>query len=294
MELMTYRVSRKWGDRRPIVLMPIGDIQYTGKNGSTAIDTLKRCIDRCLKEDGYFVGLGDYTDFASPSNRQRLRSAALYDTAQQVLADKALELIMELYDVALKPTTGRWIGVLEGHHWETLTTGETTDQRLAQMLQAPFLGTSAMVRLQITVNNTRANIVIWAHHGTGGGAKACAPLNKLENISPYWGGVDVFLMAHTTKSPVVPINRVEARWHGREAPELVHRKVYFVSTGGFAKAYTAGTKFGNTPRGGYAEQRMLPPAVLGAPLIKIVPRMSTKTTHTVKKTFWDPDVSVEV
>ena len=290
MELVTYTIARKHGDHRPIYLAPLGDIQWAGRRGATALDALKRHIDRCLELDARFIGLGDYIDFLSPSNRQRLRSAALYDTAEDVIDSKAMDLVQELWEVALKPTKGKWICLAEGHHFAQLKDGTTTDQRLCEMLGARFVGTSALVRLQFQLQNTRSNIVLWMHHGTGGGAKACTPLNKLENLAPYWGGVDVFLMGHTTKMPVVPINRVEARWHGRAAPDLVHRKIYFVNTGGFCKAYQVGSRQGRVPRGDYAEQGMMNPSVIGAPIIRIVPASS----YQGKTRTWAPMVSVEV
>ncbi len=218
------------------------------------------------------------------------------NTAEDIIEDAGLWLTQELYRDILKPTEGRWLGLLEGHHYMQLKTGKTTDQHLCELLKARFLGTSAMIRLQFNWNNgARNNVVLWAHHGAGGGAKACAPLNKLENISPYWGGVDVFLMSHTTKSPVVPINRIEARWGGNGAPDLVHRKIYFVSTGGFSRSYALGSKDGSVPRGGYAEQRMLPPSVLGAPIIRIVPRNRRQRREDGKdSSVWSPEISVEV
>ena len=52
--------------------------------------------------NAYFVGTGDYVDFLSPSNRVRLANAGLYDTALQVIRDKATELVDELYERYLK------------------------------------------------------------------------------------------------------------------------------------------------------------------------------------------------
>ena len=271
-------------------MAPLGDIQFAGKKGATAMDALRRHVDRALELDARFIGLGDYIEFMSPSNRQRLRSAALYDTAEDVIDEKAMDLVHELWDLVLKPTKGKWIGLAEGHHFAQLKDGTTTDMRLCEMLGTRFLGTSALVRLQFDLQNTRGNLVLWVHHGTGGGGKACTPLNKLENLAPYWGGVDIFLQGHSTKMPVVPINRVEARWHGRGAPDLVHRKIYFVNTGGFCKAYRVASKQGRVPRGDYAEQGMMNPSVIGAPLIRIVPG----STYKNRSRSWAPEVTVEV
>jgi hypothetical protein len=295
MELVTFRHGRKVSDHRPIVVAPLGDMQWAGPRGSTALDPLKRHIERCLEMDALFIGMGDYIDFMSPSNRQRMRAAALYDTAEDVIDDKAMDLVQDIFDKALRPTKGRWLGLLEGHHFSTLKTGETTDQRLCQMLGARFLGTTALVRLQVVTNGTVGNVVFWAHHGTGGGQKLAAPLNKLENLTPYWQGVDVFLQGHTTKSPAVPMNTVIPRWHGHGAPDLVHKKTYLVSTGGFSKAYQVGSMQGRVPRGDYAEQRMLNPAVIGAPIIRIVPGMKFKNrAGGGQSKTWAPEITVEL
>jgi len=111
MELVTHNIT--WSSRRnhkPVVIAPIGDIQWSGKRGSTAGDILKRHIDKCMKLDAWFVGTGDFIDFMSPSNRQRFKAAALYDAAEDVVDDAALELVHGLYEDYLKPTKGRWLG----------------------------------------------------------------------------------------------------------------------------------------------------------------------------------------
>lgn len=218
------------------------------------------------------IGLGDYIDTFSPSNRQRLRAAALYDSAEDVIDEKGLDLTLELYQEYLKPLKGRVLGLLHGHHYMLLKTGETTDQRLCQLLDTRFLGTSAFLRLQFVLGSRRSNVTIWAHHGCGSGMKAHAPLNKLENIAPYWDA-DVFLIGHMTKMATAPVNRVAPRWHGHGAPDLVHRKIMLVGCGGFSKGYVERAKQGRVPQGGYVEQRMLNPAALGAPIIRITPKI---------------------
>lgn len=302
MELLTCRIPWRTGDPKPFVIAPLGDIQWTGKAGSTAKDLLRRHIDRCLELDAWFVGLGDMTDFASPSNRQRLRAAALYETAEAVIDDKALDLTLELYQEFLQPTKGRWLGMVHGHHFHNLKTGETTDQRLCQLLDTTFLGTSAFIRLQFDQRGQRGNVVLWVHHGCGGGMKAHAPLNKLENVAPYWDA-DVFIVGHMSKMATAPINRVIPRWHGRSAPDLIHRKIMLVGSGGFSKGYVLGARQGIVPMGSYVEQRMLNPAALGAPLIRITPGQRETGGHArhrgerrglAPSRTWQYDITVEV
>jgi len=299
MELLTYEIPLKGNNHKPIFIAPVGDIQWAGNRGGTAQDTLKRHIDRCMELGAYFIGLGDYIDFLSPSNRMRLRAAALYDTAEDVIDQKAEELTHQVFDKFLKPTVGRWLGLLHGHHWSYLDNGTTTDQLLAGMLRTKFLGTSAYIRLLFKGSSTtRFSITLWAHHGCGGGAKAASPAMKLENISPYWDA-DIFFMGHTSKMVSAPINRITPVWDGKE-PFLKHRKILLVGTGGFSKGYIQGSKIKNVPMDGYVGQKMLNPAVLGAPIAKVVPNWSYAGSRKnpegkrISMTEWQPEITVEL
>lgn len=305
MELLNIPIP--WTDRRthePIIIAPIGDIQWAGKRGPTAKELLKEHIARCQELGAWYIGLGDYIDFLSPSNRQRLKAAALYDTSEDVIDDKALDLVLELYEDYLKPTKGRFLGMTHGHHWHQLKTGETTDQRLCQLLGTTFLGTCAYIRLNFIKRHKTEhgpsqafNVTLFVHHGSGGGQKVTAPLLKLENILPYWDA-DIMLIGHMTKQAAAPIPRITPRWIGRAAPDLIHRRIYIVGCGGFAKGYTEGAMQGKVPMGSYVEQRMLSPTSLGAPIVKITPRCEFRnpTVHGRRHTrqTWSPDIRVEL
>lgn len=291
MELVSHGISVKSQDD-VITIIPIGDIQWAGHAGGTSLDTLKRTIEIGLKNNAWFIGMGDYIDFMSPSNRQRFENAALYDTSMSVIENAALDLTHEIYELALKDTKNHWLGMLAGHHFFKLRSGDTTDMRLCQMLNAPFLGDSAYIRLKIDLASRQKHekkgggcpIVIWATHGTGSGTKAAAPLNKLENISPYFDA-DIFLMGHQSKIGAAPLNRVSPRWH-TDPPDLIHRKIYIVATGSFMKGYEEFSKQGQVPSGSYVEKKMMNPVALGAPIIRIRPQ---GIAHN-----WNPQISVEV
>lgn len=256
MELITFDV----GDRDQVTICPIGDFQWSGDGGPTAQDTLHRHIDKCLELDAWFIGMGDYTDFASPSNRARLASSQIYDTAQEVLEDASNNLVSEVFTRFLAPTKDRWIGLLEGHHFYEFG-GRTSDMLLADMLGTRSLGTSCYVHLE------PCDVTIWAHHGCGGGMLPGAPLNKLYHIAAGIAGADVYLMGHTTKAPAVPISRIAPVWGPQ--PDLIHRTIRLVNTGGFSRSNIPGHRRGGIPRGDYAEQGMMPPSPLGAPIITI-------------------------
>jgi hypothetical protein len=280
-----------------VVLAPLGDIQWTGRPDDIAYDMLKAHIAQALEMDAWFIGMGDMLDFLSPSNRQRLRAAALYDTADAVLDDASLALVRSLYEEILKPTTGRWLGLLEGHHFATLTTGDTTDHRLCALLKAPFLGTSAYVRLSFDTHDGTRGVTIWCHHGFGGGQKTHSPLLKLENLAAHWEA-DIFLMGHHSKQGAAPINRIYPVYRTVTGiPTLKSKALRMVGTGAWFKAYVEGALVGGHPRGNYVEQKGLNPVALGAPFVTIEPRTvwepqapGTKNGHRL----WDPHVRVIV
>ena len=268
-------IATKWEEMRIIF---IGDLQWAGKQShGTALSKLKETIAEGMERGAYFIGMGDIIDFLSPSNRQRLRSAALYDTAEDVIDQKSLELTQEIFELALRPTVGRWLGLVEGHHFSQLKTGDTTDMRLCEMLKAPFLGSCGVIRLVFTrAKTSQVPVTLWIHHGHGNGQTGYYPLARLEKVAADQEGIDVFAIGHTTKLGHLVKNRMGYRWdHGGAA---YHRTVHLIGTGGYSRAYIEGSKQGRVPRGGYAEQQMLGPAVIGSPTLIIRPTRS-KGSH---------------
>jgi hypothetical protein len=256
MELVKVRTKSK------STICPLGDVQWSGKSGPTAASIVKRHIEKALAmDDPWFIGLGDYIDFLSPSNRQRLTQAALYDTAQDVIDEKAHELVQEVYEEVLAPTRGRWIGLLEGHHLYE-GQGSTSDMWLAEMLECPFLGTSCYVQLN------PSGVVLWAHHGQGNSVLPTGPLNKLYHVSHGLVGADVYLIGHTTKLSVARLSRPQPDWD-KAVPDLNHSDIFLVNTGGFSRSTIVGHKHGRIVRGDYAEVKMLTPSPLSAPFVHV-------------------------
>lgn len=270
MELLQYAPETVRGRTlpwAPFNVMALGDIQY----GSEACDVerLRRHIAWGMRHDAYFMGMGDYTDFLSPSNRQRLKQAALYDTAQELIDQWHLRHLDELKEV-LAPTRGRWIGVHEGHHYHEFTDGTTSDTRLAAWLGAPFLGTSSITRLNFKDEANHRSVVahVWAHHGEGSGAVLAAPFNKMQAIA---GSIDadVYLMGHFHRSGVVLSDKLYVG--GTTQLRLRHRTRALVATGSFLRSYLQGSRANGRPRGSYVEQGLMTPTALGNTMVTIEP-----------------------
>lgn len=249
----------------PVTLAPIGDLQL----GSSAADVehFKKHIDYVMKQPNpVFLGMGDYVDVASPSNRQKLRAMALYDSVEQALVEAA-ERHLEEFLKLVKGTENRWLGLLEGHHFYEFADGTTSDTRICQALNAPFLGSSAFVNVPIGRNgsSSKFNATVWCSHGEGSGARASAPLNKLENLISGFEA-DIYLIGHMSKKAAAPLDQLYVNHRGN----LAFRTKLLAGTGGFAQGYKEGSKGPNGhPRGSYVEKGLMKPVSLGAPLIHL-------------------------
>lgn len=264
------------------ILMPIGDLQYGAQGSNT--DLLKRDLEWGMKNNAYFIGMGDLADVFSPSNRKLIKSVPLYDSGENVIKEYGLETVEELTKL-FHGTEGRWLGLLEGHHFMEFEDGTTTDTRLAEKLKAPFLGNCAILRLNFK-RHTRStlNYNIWLHHGHGSGATLAAPLNKLERLASRWGDIDLFMIGHYHRAGVARID--QPFMSAREPYKLVHRTVRLVCTGSYMRGYMVGNKIHDRPNGTYVEKKMLPPSDLGGVKIFLTP------THTKTGDFVDSGVLV--
>jgi hypothetical protein len=267
------------GTRTPVVLAPLGDIQWTGRPEDVAVAHLGEHVTRACSMGALFLGLGDYIDFASPSNRETFRTGRLYETAHNVIEDTAYQLVADLYERVFRPTTGKWLGLVAGHHYYRFRDGSTTDMALARMLETTYWGEAqAVVRLTWQDKTHTQHLDIWLAHGTGSGRSPGSPIQVLDRVSQYIDA-DIYIMGHQTKRCVATIQRLVPVYPTKGEPRLVHRTLYLVGAGGWMRGYRVGHE------ALYPEQQMLRPVALGAPLIHIRPRWSGGS--------WEPQVSVE-
>jgi hypothetical protein len=275
------QITRRVEGRDSVYIAPLGDIQWNGEPEEIWVEGLKQYIKEAIRLNAWFIGMGDYIDFASPSNRFALESSKVYDSARKRMDSAARETVHEVYDKFLKPTKGRWLGMLEGHHFFQYLDGSTTDQELCRLLDAPFLGTSNLLQMAIypygKQQDSSITYTILSHHGTAGSSES-AMLLRMKRYVQYWEGVDLFLMGHSTKKPTTPIPRIRPNFKSTPA-SLTHRDVYLVGTGGWLKNLVEGNRIGRVARGGYPEKNMLDPVSLGAPLIRLDMLRRNKHTH---------------
>lgn len=246
--------------------MPIGDIQLGAPGCDKA--RLRQHVQWGVDHGVFFHGLGDYTDFLSPSNRRFLQNAGLYDTAGSLIERWHREHMDELKDI-LRPTIGMWTGLHEGHHLYEYDDGTTCDTDLARFLEAPFLGTAAVTRLTFRDTSRHAvECLTWSHHGEGGGAN---PFLRLEAVAPGFPQVDIFMQGHNTQ--LASKKREAIMFYGVDNRLRMRAKeILFVIAGGFMRGYQQGSQYSGRAQGSYVEKAMYRPTAIGGPVITVTPR----------------------
>jgi len=266
MEYVERHIKYRLLSNESVTLMPIGDAQV----GVEAAD-LKRLKSHMEwgfhKKHALFLGMGDYVDMASPSNRRTLKAAGLYDTVTEALQVKATEDINTFLSMT-KYTQGAWLGLLQGHHYMDMADGSTSDMKIAEALRAPFLGDAAIVRLIFDkhkdVDGLPLKADIWCHHGRGGGVGAAAPISLLEKTARGFDA-DIYLMGHQHKKVATPIDEMFWSRDGR----MLHRTKLLACTGSFLKGYLSNSMSEGRAGGTYVEKGMMTPVSLGGIVIEL-------------------------
>lgn len=252
----------KYGE--PTYLIPFGDIH--------------RCASLCHEEKWqeflawarnkkrcYFLGMGDYLDTFSGSEREILSNPHLHDstvdTLEMILHKSVKKLAKELEFM-----NGRLIGLLEGNHFGTFQNGTTTTQKLCELLQCKYLGVNGFIRLAFqstTGHKGYTSVDIWAHHGLGAARLHGGSMNRVEAMAEI-AEADIYLMGHDHKKSVAIKSRLKLVGGGSNI-RLAHRKVLMARTGSFLRGYVPGEK-------SYVARRSLNPTDLGVVKIELTPK----------------------
>ena len=267
MEYVEKHIKWKVMPKETVTLMPIGDAQVGAE--ASDIARLKTHMEWGFHtKHAMFLGMGDYVDMASPSNRRILKAASLYDTVTEALQAKAHEDIYTFLG-ATGYTKGAWLGLLQGHHYmDNVEDNKTSDMAIAETLHAPFLGDCALVRIIFDkhkdVDGLPVKADIWCHHGRGSGTAVASPINSLEKIARGFDA-DIYLMGHQHKKIAAPIDELYYSRAGR----LLHHTKILACTGSFLRGYLANSESEGRSGGTYVEKGMMTPVSLGGIVIEL-------------------------
>jgi hypothetical protein len=214
------------------------------------------------KPNCLFLGMGDYFDFMSFSERKAM-TQTLHESSYQTIEDMILDHTNTLLD-EIEFMRGKLIGLIEGNHYGMLQSGITTTQYMCEKLKVKYLGVSSFIRIGFTYGKKSACIDVWAHHGRGASRLSGGSINTVEQMSNV-GEANIYLMGHDHRKSVALKTRL-ALGQGCEL-KLSQHKILLGRTGSFLKGYVDGQP-------SYIARSMMTPTDLGTLKIELTPKRS--------------------
>lgn len=223
---------------------------------------LNYCKKLQEKEKVYYLGLGDYDDLGSTSERMKIRDSYFHDTTSNSL-DEYMEKRTREFLKEIAFMKDRTIGMIEGNHHYQFQSGQTSTMLMCKELNAKYLGGISVVRVAFNWSgNRRAAVDIYAHHTSGSkgsGRRAGSSLNKLEDMADVWD-VDICVAGHDHKMN----SGFPVRMYLDSQMVVKQKDILLVRTGSFQKGWVP-------DRQGYVPTFNGKPNFLGCPIIKLTP-----------------------
>ena len=242
-------------------IVPFGDVHKYAPLHSD--DYWKRFLDEARElKNAYFLGMGDYVDLASSSERNALKDGRFHDSTIQTIEDLYMQNTRGLV-ADLEFMRGRIIGMIEGNHYGEFKDGTTTTQQMCRLLDCKYLGVSAFIRLSFQYANRRKSIDIWAHHGKGAARLIGGSLNTVQQMGEQ-AEADIYCMGHDHKKSAGTTSKLVLS-RGGGSVKVVHRQQLYVRTGSFLRGYVDGKQ-------SYVADMGLNPTDLGVVQIGVLAR----------------------
>jgi hypothetical protein len=249
------------GSGEPIYIVPFGDVHkfaplHSTHHWSSFLEWAKE-QPRC-----YFIGMGDYMDLASASERNILRDRRLHESSVKTLEELYDEHLQGFYK-DIEFMKGRCIGLMEGNHYAEYESGVTSTNKLCDLLGCKYLGASAFIRISLIYADVKhSSVDIWAHHGRGAARLVGGSLNRVQQMGEQ-AEADIYLMGHDHRKSAGTTSRLRLAGGGGGL-RVVHRKQLYIRTGSFLRGYVDG-------KPSYVADMNLNPADLGVVTISMTP-----------------------
>jgi hypothetical protein len=229
----------------------------------------------------YVLGMGDYQDFMSTTERRALAAAGFHETTGRTIDDIAKEITMKFAD-KFSFMKDRIIGMLEGNHHYKFMSGMTSTQMMCEHLKCKYLGISSFIKLTLdAAHRNQESIDIWAHHGMGGGKRPGASVNSVEDMLRV-AEADIYLQGHDHKKWAVLTTRLGLTGQ-KDSLKLTDRKILLARTGSFQIGYMPG-------KANYVSSGGMSPTDLGT--VKIELTLKRQTQDGMQRRYVDIHASI--
>lgn len=247
----------------PHYLLPFGDV-HDG-NPNCHYELFREWCDWAkTKQNSIFIGMGDYMEWFSETERIGMHSLKLHESSKKTLDDFAKERCAKFAE-QISFMSGKIIGLMEGNHFYPFENGMTSTQYICQLLNCKYLGATALTRLcfKYSKGNRAASLDVFSHHGKGAARLVGGSLNTVQQMAEC-AEADIYLMGHDHKKSVGMSSKLKLT-DGRTGTHLRERKLVYARTGSFLKGYEE-----NQPS--YVCKALLNPCDLGTVKIELTPK----------------------
>jgi predicted phosphodiesterase len=266
--IFDYRVvdiNAKYG--QPINLFFYGDVHWNNPGFARGkweqdIEDMKLA---CKRGPTFFIHTGDIFEAMSTSERRSYVSGELHDSNRTRWEQAYLEEIQD-YLGHVKFMAGKTLAVYGGNHFFSFYDGSTSDRILAKALNAPYIGCSGYLILNLKTDKHHSHTVkIFVHHGLGSGRGAGSTFNALDKAASYFPDADIICMGHDHQAGAMHLPTIKCdqgqggHWKIKEHQRIIGR------SGSYLKAYEPGKK-------SYAVDAMYRPSTLGCLQVVVTPR----------------------
>lgn len=231
----------------------------------------------------YFLGMGDYHDFASASERKSLIKSGLHETTMQKL-DYVVQRDMRKFAQEISFMRGKLLGLIEGNHTWVFMDGKYAIEDLAERLNTEYCGWLSYISLRVGVNRSNIMVDIVACHGKAGGKLMGTSINQVDDLTRIFPMADIYVMGHNHQRGALPksiLYNPGVKKSTTGSP-IKQKRQFLVRSGAFLKSYTPGT-------GGYVHKALYQPSDLGAVMLKVgfhreITRLPKGKTNDIIKT----------
>ena len=248
-------------------LLPFGDVHEGNPNCHLELWG-EWCEWAATKKRSMFLGMGDYLEWFSDSERLGMQSVNLHQSSKKTLDDYAKDMCDKFYK-RVRFMRGKLIGLMEGNHHYLFENGMTSTQYLCQKLECKYLGASAFTRITFNYSKAKkyhgwtASVDVFSHHGKGASRLVGGSLNTVQQMAEC-AEANIYLMGHDHKKSIGMSSKLELT-HGSTGVRLREKKILYARTGSFLKGYE-----NNAPS--YVAKKLLNPTDLGTVKIELTPK----------------------
>lgn len=233
-----------WQTTDKLTILPFGDVHFDSP--SFCRNTWDEFTDhaRSLPQNRVlYIGMGDYLDGYSTSERMVLGDARLHESSVARHDADAMRRL-EKFAKEIEFMRGKLV-MLGGNHFYQFGSGVNHgDERLAGMLDAVYLGACAFLRVVFRRRFASCALDLFLHHGKGGGGKkATGKFHAVEDMAGF-ADADIYLMGDNHARGCFPLNdRLRLVSPSSTSPLRVKAKRSWVGrTGAFLKSYEPGNR----------------------------------------------------